>query len=121
MDCPVDDDLVEGQYSSELTIEYTNECLQQLPFDPRFFTTSVAVTDLEAVRVALSKAVAAYNAAVGSLEAKVLPGARKFKELGAATSGVEIGQLEQIETTSRALQAPELVEASRSDDDATMS
>ncbi len=53
MDCPVDDDLVEGQYSAELTIEYTRECLQQLPFDPRFFTTSVAVTDLEAVRVAL--------------------------------------------------------------------
>ena len=53
MDCPVDDDLVEGQYSTELTIEYTNDCLAQLPFDPRFFTTSVAVTDLEAVRVAL--------------------------------------------------------------------
>jgi len=53
MDCPVDDDLVEGQYSTELTIEYTNECLEQLPFDPRFFTTSVAVTDLEAVRAAL--------------------------------------------------------------------
>ena len=53
MDCPVDDDLVEGQYSIELTIEYTNDCLAQLPFDPRFFTTSVAVTDLEAVRVAL--------------------------------------------------------------------
>ena len=53
MDCPVDDDLVEGQYSAELTVEYTNDCLQQLPFDPRFFTTSVAVTDLEAVRVAL--------------------------------------------------------------------
>ena len=53
MDCPVDDDLVEGQYSTELTIEYTNDCLEQLPFDPRFFTTSVAVTDLEAVRAAL--------------------------------------------------------------------
>lgn len=53
MDCPVDDDLVEGQYSAELTIEYTNECLQQLPFDPRFFTTSIAVTDLEAIREAL--------------------------------------------------------------------
>ncbi len=53
MDCPVDDDLVDGQYSAELTIEYTRECLQQLPFDPRFFTTSVAVADLEAVRVAL--------------------------------------------------------------------
>jgi pimeloyl-ACP methyl ester carboxylesterase len=53
MDCPVDDDLVEGQYATELTIEYTNACLEQLPHDPRFFTTSVAVTDLEAVRKAL--------------------------------------------------------------------
>ncbi len=53
MDCPVDDDLVEGQYSTELTIEYTHSCLDQLPYDPRFFTTSVAVTDLEAVRKAL--------------------------------------------------------------------
>jgi len=53
MDCPVDDALVEGQYSEELTIEFTRACLQQLPHDPRFFTTSVAVADLEAVRVAL--------------------------------------------------------------------
>ena len=53
MDCPVDDDLVEGQYSTALTIEYTNACLEQLPHDPRFFTTSVAVADLEAVRKAL--------------------------------------------------------------------
>jgi pimeloyl-ACP methyl ester carboxylesterase len=54
MDCPVDEDLVEGQYSTALTIEYTNECLAALPHDPRFFTTSVAVTDLEAVRAALA-------------------------------------------------------------------
>jgi len=53
MDCPVDDDLVEGQYSVELTVEYTNACLEQLPFDPRYFTTSIAVADLEAVREAL--------------------------------------------------------------------
>ena len=53
MDCPVDDDLVEGQYSTELTLEYTEACLAQLPADPRFFTTSVAVADLEAVREAL--------------------------------------------------------------------
>ena len=31
----------------------THECLAALPHDPRFFTTSVAVTDLEAVRTAL--------------------------------------------------------------------
>jgi len=53
MDCPVDDSLVEGQYSTEMTVEYTQSCLEQLPRDPRFFTTSVAVTDLEAVREAL--------------------------------------------------------------------
>jgi pimeloyl-ACP methyl ester carboxylesterase len=45
--------MVDGEYSTELTIEYTRECLEQLPHDPRFFTTSVAVTDMEAVRQAL--------------------------------------------------------------------
>lgn len=53
MDCPDDDDLVDGRYSTELTVEYTLACLDQLPHDPRFFTTSVAVKDLEALRVAL--------------------------------------------------------------------
>jgi len=53
MRCEFDDDLVEGVYSTELTIEYTERCLMQLPHDPRFFTTSVAVTDIEAVREAL--------------------------------------------------------------------
>jgi pimeloyl-ACP methyl ester carboxylesterase len=53
MDCPIDDDIVEGQYSEEETIAFTRSCLEQLPHDPRFFTTSVAVTDLEALREAL--------------------------------------------------------------------
>ncbi len=53
MDCEFDDDIVEGQYSTEQTIEYMRMCLDQLPHDPRFFTTSVAVRDLEAVREAL--------------------------------------------------------------------
>lgn len=53
MDCPIDDDIVEGQYSEEETIAFTRTCLEQLPYDPRFFTTSVAVADLEALRVAL--------------------------------------------------------------------
>ncbi len=53
MDCEFDDDIVEGQYSVEQTIEYTRMCLAQMPHDPRFFTTSVAVRDLEAVRGAL--------------------------------------------------------------------
>lgn len=53
MDCDVDEDLIEGQYSAEETIEFTNTCLENLPHDPRFFTTSVAIRDLEAVRQAL--------------------------------------------------------------------
>ncbi len=53
MDCDFDDDLAEGEYSTELTIKYTKLCLDALPHDPRFFTTSVAVTDMEAVREAL--------------------------------------------------------------------
>jgi len=53
MDCEFDDDMLEGDYSVELTMEYTERCLAELPYDPRFFTTSVAVTDIEAVREAL--------------------------------------------------------------------
>ena len=34
--------------------EYTRECLEALPHDPQYFTTSVAVRDLEAVREALA-------------------------------------------------------------------
>lgn len=53
MDCQVDDDIVEGNYSTEETVLFTKACLEQLPHDPRYFTTSVAVTDLAAVRDAL--------------------------------------------------------------------
>lgn len=56
----------------------------------------------------LGAAVAAYNSAVGSLESRVLPSARRFKELG-ATGGDEIDELRQIESSSRLLQAPELL------------
>jgi pimeloyl-ACP methyl ester carboxylesterase len=53
MDCEFDDDILEGEYSVAVTVEYTERCLEQLPHDPRFFTTSIAVTDMEAVREAL--------------------------------------------------------------------
>ena len=55
MDCPIDDDaiLFETEFGLEETLEYVEECLDSLPHDPRYFTTSVAVTDLEAVREAL--------------------------------------------------------------------
>jgi pimeloyl-ACP methyl ester carboxylesterase len=53
MECDFDDDLVEGQYSTEQVVEVTRICLEELPHDPRYFTTSVAVPDLEAAREAL--------------------------------------------------------------------
>ncbi|HNP65828.1 MAG TPA: alpha/beta hydrolase, partial [Woeseiaceae bacterium] len=53
MNCEFDEDLIEGDFSVELTIEYTEQCLDELTYDPRFFTTSIAVDDIEAVRDAL--------------------------------------------------------------------
>ena len=53
MDCDVDEDIIEGRFDTEQVIAITRDCLDALPHDPRFFTTSVAVTDLEAVRAAL--------------------------------------------------------------------
>jgi pimeloyl-ACP methyl ester carboxylesterase len=53
LSCDIDDDIVEGKYSTEQTRRVTRECLDKLPYDPRFFTTSVAVADLEAVRAGL--------------------------------------------------------------------
>lgn len=52
----------------------------------------------------LGAAVEAYNNAVGSLERNVLPGARRFTELGAAT-GESIGAIEPIEHLVRDLTA----------------
>lgn len=51
--CNLDEDIVEGTYSAAQTLSLTQQCLELLPHDPRFFTTSVAVRDLEALRVAL--------------------------------------------------------------------
>lgn len=53
MVCDIDDDVVDGKYSAEETRGLTEQCLELLPHDPRFFTTSVATRDLEAVRIAL--------------------------------------------------------------------
>jgi pimeloyl-ACP methyl ester carboxylesterase len=53
MECEADDEIIVGRFSREQTITETEECLDELPYDPRFFTTSIAVRDLEALRQAL--------------------------------------------------------------------
>jgi DNA recombination protein RmuC len=55
----------------------------------------------------LGKATAAYNRAVGSIESRVLPSARRFRDLGAAT-GDDIPMLEAVDTQPRALSVPEI-------------
>lgn len=60
----------------------------------------------EAVGNALRRSIENYNKAVGSLESRVLPSARRFKELGAAT-GEEMIDLEPIDETPRTLAAPD--------------
>jgi len=60
----------------------------------------------EGVGTALGRAVNAYNAFVGSMETRVLPSARRFRDLGAA-SGDEIATLAPIDQAPRQLDAPE--------------
>ncbi|HEX2644908.1 MAG TPA: DNA recombination protein RmuC, partial [Thermoanaerobaculia bacterium] len=51
----------------------------------------------------IDQSVDAYNKAVGSLEMRVLPAARRFKDLGAA-GGDEIESLEAIDKAVRSLE-----------------
>lgn len=55
----------------------------------------------------LGQSVDAYNKAVGSLELRVLPAARRFKEMGAA-GGDEIETLELVDKVTREVEGGEL-------------
>ncbi len=55
----------------------------------------------------LDKAMESYNSAVGSLESRVLPAARKFSELGAG-AGKQLGEIEPVSTITRDIKAEEL-------------
>jgi len=60
---------------------------------------------LDDIRKGLERANQAYNQAVGSMERRVFPAARRFRELGAA-SGEEIAHLDVVETAPRPLSEP---------------
>jgi len=67
------------------------------------------VGHMENVGKSLDKASTAFNQAVASLESRVLPAARRLRELGAA-AGEEIADLEPIDTRPRELALPETTE-----------
>jgi DNA recombination protein RmuC len=62
---------------------------------------------VDKIGLTLGQSVRAYNDAVGSLESRVLPKAREFRELGAG-EGDEIRRLKGIEQVTRPLASPEL-------------
>jgi DNA recombination protein RmuC len=64
---------------------------------------------IASVGKSLDKAVRDYNKAISSLETRVLPSARKFKELGAASAAENIEPIKPIESDPRAIQSPELL------------
>ena len=57
----------------------------------------------------LRRANDAYNSAVGSLEARVLPAARRFQDLGVGTDQ-DLAALQPLDETPRGLTAPEAAE-----------
>jgi DNA recombination protein RmuC len=67
------------------------------------------ITDFDAVGSRLSSATKAYNSAVGSMEARLLPQLRKVEGLGVAREEIEAPT--PIEATVREITAPEMPDA----------
>ena len=61
---------------------------------------------LERLGRSINSTVDAYNRAVGSMESRVLVSARRFKELGAASDGDEIPELQQLDRIPRNVELP---------------
>ena len=65
---------------------------------------------LEKVGVALNRSVESYNKAMGSLEVRVLPSARKLEEMQVVQSPAEVLQgASRVNAAPRRLTAPELM------------
>jgi DNA recombination protein RmuC len=70
---------------------------------------SILATHVRGIGQGLERAVDAYNDAVGSIERRVLPAARKFRELGVAARE-ELAPLEAVDSPLRRISAIELGE-----------
>ncbi len=64
----------------------------------------------------LDKSMLSYNEAIGSLESRVLPAARRFKELG-ISSKANVPELGPLEKKARNFQSPELYAEKEMEDD----
>lgn len=71
---------------------------------------AIMVDKMTKVGDSIEKSVKTYNELVGSVESRVLPQARKFKELGAGDAGIEIASAQHIELSTRQLAPPEQLE-----------
>jgi DNA recombination protein RmuC len=56
----------------------------------------------------LNSTVRAYNEAVGSYEARVMPAARRFEDHGAVAAGRELGELEHVTLNARSIRTADL-------------
>jgi DNA recombination protein RmuC len=61
----------------------------------------------------LTRTVDAFNSAVGSLESRVLVSARRFRELGAASTAAEIAAVEPVEKAPRSLKVLDISTAAK--------
>jgi DNA recombination protein RmuC len=71
---------------------------------------AIMVDKMAKVGDTIEKSVKSYNELVGSVESRVLPQARKFKELGAGDAGIEVAVAPPIESAPRQLAPPEQLE-----------
>ncbi|MBM3751524.1 MAG: DNA recombination protein RmuC [Acidimicrobiia bacterium] len=90
------------------------EEIQQLGRD-LYDRLSTMVDHLSSVGAHLKQAASSYDRLVGSLEQKVLPGARRFKELG-VSSNKELEVAEPLHLTVRRVQKDELTVVDREDE-----
>lgn len=67
LSCPQNAEPTDAEFSVELTKQVAKECLEKLDSDPRYYTTSIAVQDLDAVREAAGyKQLSIYGVSYGT-------------------------------------------------------